>query len=596
MATRLSIHGGYVRLLRRGAGAASVAVMVLLAACGGSGSPPQAPPPAGDTTPPTVQATSPAGSASAVATSTTVTVTFSEAVDATTLTASTFTLSVGGVAVAGSVSASGPVASFLPAAPLANGMVHSASVSTAVKDTAGNALAAMHTWTFTTAAAAAPSWSAPVLLETAAGQASEPAIAATSEDLPTLSAQSTAVWVQHDGVQPSIYVNRYIGGAWQGAELVESQTAVANASAGGAGQPRVAMGAFGRAVVTWLYDDGNAGYSIWGNVYDGAFAPANARQISAGGNASDPQIAFDGAGNDVFTVWTQYDSVRLPASYHITQRQFLFVPCAFVVPCVFDPNDFGWRSATLVETDPYDAIAPQISGFRTGGAVAVWSKAQGLFGLEVWGATHSKAGGWATSVRINGGNNRAEQPAVAAAPDGSAVATWIESVAGRKSLFASRLSGAGWSAPVTFDDASAGQVDAPQLIADAAGNSVIVWLQFSAGTWALYSRRCPPGPLSGCSAPAKIENLPGQAELPRIAGAPDGTAVVVWQQQATSGGPRDIYANHYSSAGGWGAAAELIDTAAGGAQVAIDKRGIATVVWCKFDASGKSSIYASRDR
>lgn len=194
MATRFSIHRGLARPLRRAAGAASVAAMVLLAACGGGGSTPQAAPAVGDTTPPTAQATSPASSASAVATSTRIAVTFSEAIDATTLTASTFTVSVGGVAVAGSVNTSGPVAGFLPAAPLPSGTIHSASASTAVKDTAGNALAAMHTWTFATAAVAAPSWNAPVLLETAAGRASEPAITSTNEDMPTPDGSAITGW------------------------------------------------------------------------------------------------------------------------------------------------------------------------------------------------------------------------------------------------------------------------------------------------------------------------------------------------------------------------------------------------------------------
>lgn len=572
------------------------ASLLLLAACGGAENG-QAPA-AADTTPPTIQATSPAASASAVAPPATITVTFSEPIDAATLTTASFTVNAAGAPLAGSVSASGVMASFVPAAPLAAGTVYTASVSAAVKDAAGNPLASALAWSFTTAAAVVSRvWSAPVLLETADGPASQPVVAATTEDLPTLTAQATAVWVQHDGTQASIYANRFRDGVWQGAELVENDTAIGNISAGGVGSPRVAMGAFGRAVITWIHDDGNAGYSIWGNVYDGIFPGVDARQLTFGGNASDPQLSFDGAGHEVFTVWTQYDAGRLPASYRITQRQFLFVPCESFVPCVWDPLDVGWRSTTLIETHPYDAITPQVSGFGTSGAVAVWSKAQGLFGLELWANTHTRAGGWASAVRVNpGSGNRAEQPAVAAAFDGSAIAVWIESVAGRKTVFASRLSSTGWSAPQTFDDASASQADVPQLVVDGNGNTLIVWLQLGGGTWNLYARRCPAGALSGCSAPEKIESLAGNSELPRIAGAPNGDAIVVWQQ-ADAAGQRSIHASNYSAAAGsWSASPALIDVGAGGAQVAIDKRGIGTVVWSKFDAAGKSNIYASRFR
>jgi hypothetical protein len=112
-----------------------------------------------------VQATAPAAGASAiVATTATISVTFSEPVDPSTLTATSFSVTAGGSTVAGGVAASGATATFTPAAPLAAGASYSVVVSTAVKDMAGNPLAAAHAWSFATAAAAR-SWDAPVLLE-----------------------------------------------------------------------------------------------------------------------------------------------------------------------------------------------------------------------------------------------------------------------------------------------------------------------------------------------------------------------------------------------------------------------------------------------
>ena len=581
--------------LRRQAAWLLAAAALLVAACGTGEDVAGA---AADTTPPTIQATSPAASASAVATTAAITVTFSEAIDAATLTGASFTVSAAGVPVAGSVSASGRTASFAPAAPLAGATAHSATVSAAVKDLAGNPLAAAHSWTFATAAiAAARAWSTPVLLETSDNPASEPAIAATTEDLPTSATQATAVWAQHDGAQFSIYANRYRDGAWQGAELVERLTATGvGRSAGGAYSPRVAMGAFGRAVISWGYDDGNANYSIWGNVYDGLFSADNARQLGFGGNASDHQTSFDSSGHDVFNVWTQYEPSRVPAAYRIFQRQFLFVPCEFNVGCVWDRNDFGWRSTTLIETAAFDSISPQVSGYGSGGAVSVWGKSQGVFSIELWANVHAKATGWATPVRVNTGSGIAQQQAVAAAADGSAIASWIESVAGRPTLFASRLGSAGWSAPVTFDDSRAGQVSAPQLVVDAAGNTLIVWVQLAGSVQTLYSRRCPPGPLTACSAPTAVPGLAGRSdEGPRMAGAPNGDAIVVTRQVDAAGIP-SIMASHFSASVGWGAAAALVDSDGVGAQIAMDKSGRATAVWSKIDPGGRFSIYASRFR
>jgi hypothetical protein len=86
-----------------------------------------------------------------------VTVTFSEAMDATTIngTLTNFTLktTVGSTPVVGSVSYNSVthVATFTPTLPLAPATGYTATVTTGVKDTAGNALATNAIFSFTTA-------------------------------------------------------------------------------------------------------------------------------------------------------------------------------------------------------------------------------------------------------------------------------------------------------------------------------------------------------------------------------------------------------------------------------------------------------------
>jgi hypothetical protein len=84
-----------------------------------------------------------------------VTATFSEEMDATTITGSTFTLTAGGSAVPASVTynAATRVATLNPTADLAASTSYTATVTTGVEDVAGNPMAAPRTWTFTTAAA-----------------------------------------------------------------------------------------------------------------------------------------------------------------------------------------------------------------------------------------------------------------------------------------------------------------------------------------------------------------------------------------------------------------------------------------------------------
>ena len=110
-----------------------------------------------DTTPPTVTSLSPPDVSTGVCLTRTVSATFSEPMDATTISTSTLRVTDNGVAVADSVSYDAPsqVASFVPSS--ASGFAASrsfvvtvASGSTGVKDLAGNALAVDRVWGFST--------------------------------------------------------------------------------------------------------------------------------------------------------------------------------------------------------------------------------------------------------------------------------------------------------------------------------------------------------------------------------------------------------------------------------------------------------------
>jgi len=102
--------------------------------------------------PPTVVSTVPANGATAVAEGSPVTATFSVPMDATTITATTFTLmGPGATPVAGSISYAGNTATFTPTALLAGSTLYTATVTTGAKDPTGAPLAANVVWTFATA-------------------------------------------------------------------------------------------------------------------------------------------------------------------------------------------------------------------------------------------------------------------------------------------------------------------------------------------------------------------------------------------------------------------------------------------------------------
>ncbi len=105
-----------------------------------------------DTTPPTVSSTSPVNSDTNVPITSNISATFSEAMDASTINGSTFTVS-GGVTGTINYDAITHTATLTPSANLAYSTIYTATITAGVKDVAGNNMAAAYTWTFTTAAA-----------------------------------------------------------------------------------------------------------------------------------------------------------------------------------------------------------------------------------------------------------------------------------------------------------------------------------------------------------------------------------------------------------------------------------------------------------
>ena len=102
-----------------------------------------------DTTPPVVLNTNPSNQATGVPINATLTASFSESITAPTP-ATAFTLAQGGTPVPGTVSFAGGTASFAPGARLGNNLSYQATVTSGIRDLAGNPLATSFNWTFIT--------------------------------------------------------------------------------------------------------------------------------------------------------------------------------------------------------------------------------------------------------------------------------------------------------------------------------------------------------------------------------------------------------------------------------------------------------------
>ena len=108
-----------------------------------------------DTTPPTVSSTSLGNGATGIALNSPISATFSEPMTNSTLSPTSFSLRAtsSGAAVTGTVNVSGNTATFKPSTALAGSTQYTATITTAAKDAADNALAGNYTWQFTTAQA-----------------------------------------------------------------------------------------------------------------------------------------------------------------------------------------------------------------------------------------------------------------------------------------------------------------------------------------------------------------------------------------------------------------------------------------------------------
>jgi hypothetical protein len=162
-----------------------------------------------DVTAPTVLSTDPVNSATSVILDKKIAVTFSEPMDPSTITNTTFIISQGANTVAGIITYTDSTAVFTSSANLAPNTTYTATIKTGVNDLAGNALANNYVWSFTTG----KSVSAPALASAAIFGSFGGSAGITNQGLNTkinnggisTTGASTLVTGFHDGTTGDIY-------------------------------------------------------------------------------------------------------------------------------------------------------------------------------------------------------------------------------------------------------------------------------------------------------------------------------------------------------------------------------------------------------
>ena len=226
----------------------------------------------------------------------------------------------------------------------------------------------------------------------------------------------------------------------------------------------------------------------------------------------------------------------------------------------------------------YDHFGPVVAMNDSGVALVAWTEEyKDTNSHRVW-VNWYRNGAWDTAPTEVTGSG-ADNPAVAVAADGSAVIIWEQDTTDAigpngSTVWARHYSNGAWGSPVQVSASPAAPytfyAGFPQVGVDALGNAVTIWKQTdnsTGGVNGIFDSR-----YSGTSwtAPELISTSVLSTNIPQLAVAANGDAVVAWPQDTnpydpgqSGGGPRipNIWANIFDyTAGTWTGALEIGST------------------------------------
>ena len=251
-----------------------------------------------------------------------------------------------------------------------------------------------------------------------------------------------------------------------------------------------------------------------------------------------PQIA-ESAHGDIVAVWEQFDG----AHYSIWGNS--------------RRAHQDWGRAHLMQTsDSAHSYNPRVAINVQGQAAAVWvqmDSAMGTYGI--WSSRLEPGVGWGAAVQVERGNaGLTYAPGIAIDNRGHAVAAWQQSDGRRVNVRASRFTpGVGWGQASRLERGE-GDLGAPQLAMDAAGNALVVWPRFHLNRSELWASGHLVGGGGAWDKATRIDVVHGYAYTPSVmaaAGVPGQFAVLWDQEEGFVTGPAAVWASHYQIGRGW---------------------------------------------
>ncbi len=576
-----------------------------------------------DKSPPVVLSTLPVAGSSSVTLNSAFSMTFSEAIDASSVTDALVLLSGGGSTVSGSVTTSTNGITFAPQNDLSADQVYTLPLKSGVKDLAGNALAVDSSWTFTTGSAAdnvAPTVVS-VTPTDGGNDVGVNTILTVAFDEPMDAATLNSVTIRFNDGATSL--SGSVEATGTGVAFTPSDTlkkgslytaVVTNGATDLAGNPLATD-------YSWSFStesdvDITPPTVVLSNPQDGHEVPYLTSRLSAyfseemtASTITDATFTLKNVRGEVDGT-VSYTSAK--ATFDITDQRLDLRSryTATITDFVEDSNglrmandhswefitlDGTWQSPLLLESDDAgDAVTPQVAIDGSGNAIAVWSQFDGTRSNIYVNHFDAASGLWQGRMLIK--TNKADDaysPQIAVNTDGNAIAVWQQYNGNEYSIYANHFDATlgAWQG-ATLIEGDAGDASHPQIAMDGIGNAMAVWQQYDGTYDSIYGNYFRAS--TGWTTARLIErDDTGKASYPQVAVNASGHTMVVWELD--NGTDDSIYASRYSSSL-WGTATLLDNGSTDSAtapRIAIDTDGNAIAVWHQY-AGSEYSIYANR--
>ena len=498
----------------------------------------------------------------------TISVVFSNSIDPSSLSDSSFKVSESGIELLGVISyeANLKTATFTPSVDLPLNVSISVSITEEVHDLAGNHLSQNYDWTFFTRDGV---WNEESILDTSAWWSNEPKVTWVP------GGGAVATWFHYGVTIRDVFSSHYSPqSGWDaGVEL----------NADGYGS-QVATGAGGD--VALIVRQGSGGSVIYNNWFN-----SETEQWSPGVTLDsdlylytddDPQISIFPNG-DAIAVWEKSEGLYSPNIY----------------ASHYDSITGLWGGEVLIENGLMGARYPKAAASADGDAITVWQQSEkvgNIFIDSIYANRYdSSTDQWGSEVALETSDNKANYPDVAIDKDGNAIAVWRQQDGPTSSstyhLCANYFDfqSGSWSGPTLLQEGNI-NVNSQQIAFDKSGSATVIWMDYSS-TESIYAIRF--------DVESKQWEMPvllasGNAETrhPRFSYDYQGNAMAVWHQRV--GSEFHVFASRFSGiTKQWGDNVQLSTTEGYNPDISLDQFGHATVVW-SYGNGSTGTIYARR--